>query len=258
MTNLIGISGKINSGKDLVGRIIQYLATVEDSSITEAIRRNIENEQLLANPIFKIKKFEDKLKDIICLLTGCTKEQLEDQKFKDNYIPFSIKYKTGIDDYPYAEEIEEPWGTYRDMLQYIGINLFRERFIKDIWISSLFVDYKQAIGYKYLIDYKKQKIGEPIPTEWYPHWIITDVKFFNEAEAIKNRGGVVIKVNRPILQTLKDNKVGIDKVEHSQHRSEAALDEYKHFDYVIENDGTIEELIIKVKEVLVKGGICDN
>ena len=30
----------------------------------------------------EIKKFADKLKDIVCLLIGCTREQLEDQEFK--------------------------------------------------------------------------------------------------------------------------------------------------------------------------------
>jgi len=36
-----------------------------------------------------------------------------------------------------------------------------------------------------------------------------------------------------------------------ENESETALDDYK-FDYVIENNGTIEDLIIKVKEILIK------
>ena len=31
---------------------------------------------------FEIKKFADKLKDIVCLLLGCTREQLEDRGIK--------------------------------------------------------------------------------------------------------------------------------------------------------------------------------
>jgi len=34
--------------------------------------------------------------------------------------------------------------------------------------------------------------------------------------------------------------------------SETALDNYDKFDYVIDNNGTIEELIIKIKDVLIK------
>ena len=30
----------------------------------------------------------------------------------------------------------------------------------------------------------------------YPNWIITDVRFPNEADAIKGRGGIIIRVNR--------------------------------------------------------------
>jgi len=36
-----------------------------------------------------------------------------------------------------------------------------------------------------------------------------------------------------------------------KHLSETALDNYS-FDYTIDNNGTIEELIIKVKEILIK------
>ena len=32
---------------------------------------------------YQIKKFADKLKDIACLLIGCTREQLEDREFKE-------------------------------------------------------------------------------------------------------------------------------------------------------------------------------
>jgi hypothetical protein len=32
---------------------------------------------------FEIKKYADKLKDFVCILIGCTREQLEDQEFKE-------------------------------------------------------------------------------------------------------------------------------------------------------------------------------
>ena len=79
-----------------------------------------------------------------------------------------------------------------------------------------------------------------------PNWIITDVRFPNEAKAIKDRGGVVIRVNRP-LERLGNSK--LPKLRHTsitQHPSETALDDYDDFDYVIENDGTVQDLIDKV------------
>ena len=71
--NLYGISGKINSGKDLVGEILQCLScgfTTEETLtyINEDIKYGVSS--------YKIKKYADKLKDIVCLLIGCTREDL--------------------------------------------------------------------------------------------------------------------------------------------------------------------------------------
>ena len=73
---LIGVSGKINSGKDLVGKIIQYLTNKSnvypfDLKLDYSYRSN-----------WQIKKFADPLKDMVCILLGCTREQLEDQRIK--------------------------------------------------------------------------------------------------------------------------------------------------------------------------------
>ena len=85
---IIGISGKINSGKDTVGKIIQYLTVSKEYEhktyeIVEAINGNF----AIPNYVnYEIKKFADKLKDTVCLWTSCTREQLEDQEFKDSEI----------------------------------------------------------------------------------------------------------------------------------------------------------------------------
>jgi hypothetical protein len=68
--------------------------------------------------------------------------------------------------------------------------------------------------------------------------IITDVRFPNEVEGIKNRKGIVIRVVRP------------SKVSTSTHPSETSLNDYKNWDYVIVNDGTLEELEEKVIKML--------
>ena len=84
---LIGISGKIGSGKDTIGKIIQYLICLElntlaphQFSFKDFVKSTASNE---IQSGFKIKKFADKLKDIVCLLIGCTREQLEDREFKE-------------------------------------------------------------------------------------------------------------------------------------------------------------------------------
>jgi hypothetical protein len=85
----------------------------------------------------------------------------------------------------------------------------------------------------------------------YPNWIITDVRFPNELKAIKDRDGIIIRVNRPILNETAYNKA---YRETHEHESENSLDSAT-FDYVIDNNSDISSLIEKVREILVKENI---
>jgi hypothetical protein len=74
--------------------------------------------------------------------------------------------------------------------------------------------------------------------DWYPNWIITDMRFENELEAVVKKGGITIRVVRP--GTVVGN-----------HPSETALDGFiMHYEII--NDGTIKDLEEKVKDILVK------
>lgn len=198
---IIGISGRIGSGKDTVGKIIQILAqNINDDSIiinhcTDAEIKNLN---------WEIKKFADKLKDIVCLITGCTREQLEDQDFKKSKLNSDWNDSHGIN-------------TYRDLLQVLGTDCGRDMIHSDIWINALFADLNKN-----------------------SNWIITDVRFPNELEAIKKRNGITIRVNRNSCETAT-----------LIHESETALDN-ANFDYKINNNGSLEDLIGKVKEILIK------
>ena len=96
-------------------------------------------------------------------------------------------------------------------------------------------------------DIKKGKkwnhVGKDIPTispilpKPHPNWSITDTRFPNEVKAIKEKDGIVIRINR------ETNYV-------SNHSSEIALDDYEDFDYTIDNNNCIDCLIEKVKEIL--------
>ena len=92
---LIGISGKIGSGKDTVGKIIQYLIAKQYALDKDIEETEIQPFHLYDDKArekfgkFEIKKFADKLKDIVCLLIDCTREQLEDEVFKNTkYLNF--------------------------------------------------------------------------------------------------------------------------------------------------------------------------
>jgi hypothetical protein len=110
-------------------------------------------------------------------------------------------------------------------------------------VNALFADYKG-------LPYKEWNDGQfnpyPIKREYtehlqFPNWIITDMRFPNEMEAIEKREGVTIKVVRPGTVT-------------GEHPSEIALDGHT-MHYEIINDGTIEDLVEKVREILIERNI---
>ena len=242
---IIGISGKMESGKDTVGIIIQYLT----SDYVDKYDFETYLEHIIDFPEWKIKKFAGKLKEIVCIIIGCTKEQLEDREFKEkelgeewrkwriyqfseysNFIPLDLVFNTEQEycDYinnttdnkrifTYKSEILTP----RTLLQLLGTECGRQIIHPNIWVNALFADY----------------------IDKYHNWIITDVRFPNELQSIKDKGGITIRVNR-------NNSLFKSVV----HESEIALDNAT-FDYVIDNNGTIDELIVKVKEILIKENI---
>ena len=135
--------------------------------------------------------------------------------------------------------------TPRFLLQFIGTDLFRNQLHPEIWVNSLMSEYKK---------YKETKpfINSTLKDENYPNWIITDTRFENELKAVKDRGGVTIRVNRPdsVENALTGEKFPV-KIYRNEHPSETALDNAE-FDYVIDNSGSLKDLEEKVLEILRK------
>ena len=266
---IIGISGKKTVGKDVVGKIIEYLT---GESTVYPFDLNIDYSH---KSNWEVKKFADKLKDIICLLINCTREQLENESFKSKelgeewwywymerdggYSPIILDYltttKKELKSYEGLELIKP---TPRFLMQYVGTNLFRNQLHPEIWVNSLMSEYKPLHGYQ--TTDSKINIGGisiPIPVldidkRVFPNWIITDMRFPNEMEAVKKRGGITIRVNRPcdICGGSGYHKMSCPVSKSGEHLSETSLDKAE-FDYVIENSGSIEELIEKVRKILV-------
>jgi dephospho-CoA kinase len=169
---LIGISGKLGSGKDTVGKIIQYLTLDKEvfSMDTADIVADLDYNGYCANKSdWKIKKFADKLKDITCLLIGCNREQLEDREFKEKElgeewnkyeVNYQYKYDSFSEYYSTLEEannvieiksregdfflISEPTEIRmnpRLLMQLIGTECGRDILHPSLWINSLFSDY---------------------------------------------------------------------------------------------------------------------
>ena len=233
---IIGISGKIGSGKDTVGKIIQYLVAnknlpknMQYASIEEL------DSSVDAYSNFQIKKFASKLKQIGSILSGIVADQFEDQEFKKLYM--------GVD-----------WDmTYREFLQKLGTEAMRNGLHTNVWVNALFADYKC----EHEIIFDSQRTKNPLPVKevdndllQYPNWIITDMRFPNEMEAVVERKGITIRVVRPEIKEYFQLKNRNSSITHATlHPSETALDDAK-FDYEIINDGSIDDLIEKVRQVL--------
>lgn len=233
---IIGISGKIKSGKDAIGKIIQMLAQGINSNtqITEYV-----NETDITDSDWEIKKFADKLKDIVCLLINCTREELEDRDFKEKELGEEWWYYTdslfnsadseqNLYSYSkYHRQLKNDLNFYiikltpREILQLLGTEAGREIIHPNIWVNALFSKYTES-----------------------SNWIITDVRFPNEIQAIKDRGGIVIRVER-------DDLLRLGYLDKNAHTSETALDNYKDWDYTIKNNDTIEELINKINKTKI-------
>lgn len=112
----------------------------------------------------------------------------------------------------------------RQFLQYVGTEWARSK-DNDVWIKTAIRN-----------------------TPLFGNVYMTDVRYPNELQALKHNGWFTVR----IVRTCKDDtRVGTGD---SQHTSEIALDNTPStdYDYVIENNGTLEEFYAKLDEVYAK------
>jgi len=102
----------------------------------------------------------------------------------------------------------------RGLLQRLGTDCGRELLGDNIWVDSAFSGLDPDRRYAF-----------------------ADCRFINEADAIRSRGGIVIRIERP----------GIGPA--NAHPSETSLDGYR-FDYVVQNDDSHEVLRQKLVRIL--------
>ena len=275
MVSLIGISGKIGSGKDLMFHILGYLAQEDDW-------KNFSD--YMSNAFFIHRKYENKkfaypIKWIVSVLIGCDIRQLEDREFKEKELGEEWT-KNIFDGLGIIEEIDEETGEYvysdqrgkelgnvvrggkdcykdfnitltpRKLLQLLGTEAGRNIIHPNIWVNALFADYVCNDCGQKECPTDEEDTGQMIHRS-FPNWIITDCRFPNEAQAIKDRGGIVIRVERKPFNRaggMEGNKQFSEQIKEDTHPSETALDDYE-FDYVIENDGSIEDLVDKIRKL---------
>ncbi len=205
---LISVSGKISSGKDTVGKIIQYLSLCDTypniwGDEDHSFDFYCNGDHTWASD-WEIKKFADNLKECVSIITGVIKKDLEKTEVKDSLVG-------------------EQWGawTYRKFMQSFGTEVVRQ-IHPDVWVNSLFANYTDD-----------------------QFWIITDTRFCNELQAVKDRGGITIRLTRHL---------DVNNPTVAEHPSETDLDNAQ-FDWVVNNNGSIGDLIEQIKLILKTEGL---
>ena len=284
---IIGIRGTLYSGKDTVYSIINQLANGRSE---DEIVKDVESGGCFSlgdTEVWENKKYAYKLKQCVALLLGVSVEQLEDRDFKEK--PLGEEWRVWWAEYVLSSVSVVPLGaickseddldgqidyavintgvrrgymrketeilTPRRMLQLLGTEGGRKIIHPNIWLNALFADLKE--------DSK---------------WVITDVRFPNEADAILERGGKVIDLARlqhptawaklfdvdedfsHLAKTFKcttkefagriDSSQYTDIVQKLTHESETALDNYSQFTDAIDNSGSVRELVKQVKNII--------
>ncbi|MEI7614947.1 MAG: hypothetical protein WCK63_18760 [Betaproteobacteria bacterium] len=208
----------MHSGKDTVGSIIQDYTTRSSGHVKIIDGKPV---PIMGPSRFTIKKWAGKLKTIASMMTGIEVERFEEMDFKMTDL---------------GPEWDSPEGipmTVREFLQKLGTEAIRNGLHTNAWVNALMSDYVTFTA----VD--KDNVMTHLN---YFDWIITDTRFPNELKAVKDKGGITIQVRRGPKPT------------GPLHPSETALDDAE-FDYVIDNNGTMEELAVKVSMILIAENI---
>jgi len=203
---IIGLTGHAKSGKDtLAGALWTYTA-----------ESNLHNGKPTAG--HKLA-FADGIRETGTIF-GFTEEQLTNQELKETFV-------------------HPVWNiTPRVFMQRVGSEMFRNHLDKDCWVKLVMEKIRKIISWcprpveDFQLGLGAAKITEP-RTYARNFILVTDVRFPNEAQAIKDAGGIIVRVTRP---TNDDS----GEADWKKHESEAFIDEMK-VNLDICNSGTLED-----------------
>lgn len=167
---------------------------------------------LVENHGFTRVSFADKLRECLYALNplvGCSTGYLKPdetapvQHFVDKFGWEWTKANTGS----------------RELLQRLGTEVGRNILGENVWVDAALKG-----------------------LDWNGSYVVTDVRFPNEYDAITARLGAVWRIERP----------GTEPV--NAHPSETALDD-RVFDLYLHNEGSIEDLEVMVDSIITTGGV---
>jgi len=200
MTQFITLAGQKQVGKDTSARFIQEALWSNNSFANVYIVHFADALKKACNAIFGIPLEDMETEVGKQKLTKVRWPHLNDNPgFTDNWMPDS----------------NGAFMTVREILQFVGTELFRNQLDPDIWLNSVFMK----------------------PWEEDATVIIADARFPNEA-ALGREHGLLINVQR-------DTGIMNDG-----HKSENALADYDGYHHVVQNNGSFEDLKAQLAGIL--------
>lgn len=178
---------------------------------------------------FKKISFAASLKDVISVVFGWDRQLLEGTTAE------SREWRIRVDEW-WSRRLDIPDLTPRWVLQHWGTDLLRKHFHNDIWIASL--------------ENKIRSSDSDI--------VITDVRFPNEFSAIKNMGGIVVRVERgtnpewydlAIKANISKDQSAINYLTEKIHPSEWSIIG-QDFDRIIDNNGSMGDLYLNIDHLI--------
>jgi hypothetical protein len=186
---------------------------------------------LISDYQFKGDSFAAPLKDAVSVIFGWDREMLEGQSSESRVI------REQPDEY-WSEVLDREM-TPRLALQLFGTECIRNVFHPNVWSASLIKRYKT----------------------WDRNVVVTDCRFKNEIAAIRKIGGKVIRVKRGPEPDWYDYYINLVKSYNVQEierlRKTGELPHVSEtdwigtdFDYVINNDGTLDDLYNEIDNIM--------
>lgn len=179
---------------------------------------------------FRRDSFASTLKDAVSAVFGWDRELLEGRTKE------AREWREQVDTW-WAERLAMPTLTPRWVLQNWGTEVCRNAFHNDIWIASLENKLRRSRN----------------------NTVISDCRFYNEVAAIKNQGGRVIWIQRGITPHWYSIATQANRGDSAAQRwleqQGIHASEYSwagtHFDYIVENNGSIDSLYRQLNDLLV-------
>lgn len=243
----IGLNGLAGSGKDTVAKMLKSILVKKWNNIEECkdyyklyfdnpnISATFTNNNKEKYQVFCIA-FADQLKNICSSIFGIPVERFYKNKsnawicinkdFKyteikpnedyiitaEDYYTYLNKYKTSEDNY---------WMSLREILVYVGTYVCQADINKNIFVNIV-----------------KNNINNiSLRNEFLKYVIVTDIRFSHEINYIRKNNGITIQI-------VRDDVKALDNI------AEHDLDDIEDFDYVIENNGSYDDLFLQVWNIV--------